>query len=262
MNGTPVVLVAAALDPTGGTGLTQDVGFLSRLGVRTAPLLTALAVQDDQKTRRVFAVDLGLFKDQLEATVQTLGQSLKAIKTGLVVSQDQSTVLAELARRNNLPLVVDPILAAGPGFPFHGGDPSAVVEPLLIQASLLTPGIPEAEILSATRWDGTVAGLLVLARALASPRRTVAVSGSHTEGATVPLAVAGMGFEKVLEVPRVDRGSIRGAGDALASAAAGYIAIGIQPKEAVLAAHRLVTAAITASRGVTGNRLSPESWSV
>lgn len=261
-SGTPAVLVAAALDPTGGAGLTQDVGFLSRLGVRTAPVLTAVAARDDRRLRRLVVVDSGLFREQLEAAVETLGQSLAAIKTGLVASLDQSAAVADLARRRHLPLVVDPLLAAEPAAPLHKGHPTALVEALIVQATLLTPNIAEAEILSATTWDTTREGLLALARTLASPRRIVAVSGGAAGTSTVPLAVAAPGLEKILDVPRAERGSLRGAGCALAAAAAGYIAIGIQPREAIFAAHRLVAAAVAASRGVSGLCLTPECWSV
>ncbi|MBP7147770.1 MAG: bifunctional hydroxymethylpyrimidine kinase/phosphomethylpyrimidine kinase [Acidobacteria bacterium] len=260
MKPTPVVVACGGVDPTGGAGLAQDVAFLARLGVRAAPVVTALAVQDDRALRHVEAIEASLFREQLDAARETYGASIRAIKSGLVVERAQAEAIAAAARAIPAPLVVDPVAVAGTGQRFIGGDVRRVLQPLIDGAALLLPNIAEAEELAGATWTGDAAGLLALARALAGPGRTVAVSGGHAPGDSVLLAVVAPVGEKLVEAPRAERGATHGTGCALASAAAGYIASGLLPADAAAAAHRFVAAVLASSAGVAGVRVSPEPW--
>ncbi len=255
-------LVAGGVDPTGGAGLAVDIAFLSRLGVRVAPLVTALTVQDDKGVRQIQAVDRDLLIDMAAAALSAVRVSLAVMKTGLVPNLALARTLATIARDARVPLVVDPILAAGTGDVLHRGNPRVVIAPLIEAAALLLPNLDEAEQLSGIVWDRSLEGLMAMARALSTPTRTVAVSGGHAPGATVPMAIAGPAGETTLEVPRAEVGATHGTGCALAASAAGYIAQGLPPGEAAAAAHRFVAAALAASKGLAGTRLTPEPWTV
>lgn len=259
---TPVVMAAGGVDPGGGAGLAMDVAFLARLGVRAAPVVTALTVQTDRGVRRVEPVDAQLFEEQLLAALETLGSAVRAIKTGLVVSAAQAALLARHAGERRIPLVVDPILAAGTGDVFVRDDPGSMLLPLTKAATLLTPNAAEASTLASQSWDGTTDGLLRLARALAGVERTAAVTGGAAPGDSVFAAIAGPAGERLVAAPRVERAPFHGTGCAFASAAAGYMALGLPPLEAAAAAHRLVAQALASAKGIPGVRISPEPWSI
>ncbi len=259
---TPVVIAAGGVDPGGGAGLGMDVAFLARLGVRVAPVVTALTVQTDRGVQRVSPVEAPLFEEQLLAALETVGPAVRVVKTGLIVRSAQAAVVARCAADHGLPLVVDPILAAGSGDAFVRDDPASVLLPLIKAASLLTPNIAEAARLANQDWDGTADGLLRLARALAGPLRAVAVTGGEARGPVVYAAIAGPGGEKLVEAPRAEGGPFHGTGCAFAAAAAGYMALGLPALDAAAAAHRLVAQALASAKGIPGTRLSPEPWSV
>lgn len=257
-----VVLVAAGVDPGGGAGLTADTAMLARLGIRTAPLVTALTVQDDAGVAEVVPVEAALFEAQLAAALRTVGPALRALKTGLVVTPAQAAALARCARERGLALVVDPLLAAGTGQRFVAGDPAEVLGPLVEAATLLTPNGAEAATLAGLAWDRTRERLADLARALVRPGRAVAVTGGDVPGEAVPAALADPEGCRVVDAPRAACGRTHGTGCAFASAAAGYIAQGLPPLAAAEAAHRFVAACLAAARGVPGSRVSPEPWRV
>jgi hydroxymethylpyrimidine/phosphomethylpyrimidine kinase len=254
------VIAVGGIDPTGGAGLTADIAFLARLGVRAGTVVTALTVQDDEAVRRVEAVDDRLLAEQFDAALRTLLPSLRAIKTGLILSESQASIVADKASAKAVPLVVDPVLVAGTGDRFHGGRADHVLGPLLSVATLVTPNIEEAEALSGTRWDGSREGLLALARALAGERRSAAVSGGHTGWETVPLAVSGPAGESLIDAPRRETDSTHGTGCAMASAAAGLLALGREPGSAAIEAHEMVARAVVGALGIPGRRVSPEPW--
>lgn len=255
-------LVAGGVDPTGGAGLAVDVSFLTRFGVRVAPLVTALTVQDDGGVRRIEPIDQDLLIEMAAAALTSVRASLSVMKTGLVPTLELATTLASIARDVRVPLVVDPILAAGTGDLLHRGDSRLVLAPLVDTATLLLPNLAEAQQLSGIVWDGSLPGLMTMARALASSSRTVAVSGGHAPGSSVPMAIAGPAGETLIEVTRVVVGATHGTGCALAASAAGYIAQGLPPGEAAAAAHRFIATALAASKGLPGTRLTPEPWTV
>ncbi|MDH3285240.1 MAG: hydroxymethylpyrimidine/phosphomethylpyrimidine kinase, partial [Acidobacteriota bacterium] len=79
---TPVaVLAVGGIDPTGGAGLTVDIGFLTHLGARVGTVVTALTVQDDDAVTRVEPVADDLFEQQLDAAARTLSPLVGAVKT-------------------------------------------------------------------------------------------------------------------------------------------------------------------------------------
>lgn len=255
-------LVAAGVDPTGGAGLTLDVAFLTRLGVRALPLVTALTVQDDLGVQRVDPVDLSRLTEAADAARRTVAGAIAVMKTGLVPTLEQALRLVQIAEQLRVPLVVDPILASGTGDMLHRGDPLAIVAPLVAAATLITPNLREAEALAQQTWDRSPTGLLAIARRLASDKRTCAISGGHAGGETVPMAIAGPDGEALINAPRAPLRATHGTGCALASTAAGYMALGLPPLEAVAAAHRFVAAALAGARGIDGIRTSPEPWVV
>ena len=270
---TRAVIVVAGVDPGGGAGIAADVAALAALGVRAAPVASAIAVQTDRGVTRVEAVDDKLFALQLDAALESVGEAARAVKTGLVVSRRQAELVAAAARGRGLPLVVDPILAAGTGHRFVAGDPAEILRPLIDAATAVTPNAAEAAALCGTIWTARPEQLPELARALATARRTAVVTGGDLRalddrGAEIVLMAAagpaddgtrGM-QERRAEAPRVARGKTHGTGCAFASTCAGLIARGFSPLDAAVEAHRRVARALSLAGGLPGRRLSPEMW--
>lgn len=255
---TPFVSVIAigGVDPTGGAGLARDALFLGRLGVHAATVVTALTVQDDQGVRAVDPVDDDFLARQIDAALAALGPTVRAFKTGLIATPSQARIVVDAAARMALPIICDPVLAAGTGDPLHAGSPAAALRPLALAARLITPNRDEAEKLTGQKWDGTDEGLLTLARALAGRNRFAAVTLGAGDGPEVAMALAGPGHARIVRAPRRPGVTTHGTGCAFAAAAAGSIAQGVSPPDAAARAHRLVSGAISEALGPPG-RLVP-----
>ncbi len=235
------VLAAAGLDPSGGAGLLADAAALTWVGAQAYGVVTALTAQGARGAVAVEPVAPAFLAAQIDALLEGGGERPRALKTGMLGSAGNASLLASRFARGSLarlPLVVDPVLAASSGLPLldtEGRPPLEVLSALLERATLATPNWPELEALSGRPLRGE-AEAVAAARAL--PARAVLVKGGHRDGAPVDLLVRGR---------RVDRfpgrrrpGTSRGTGCRLASAVAGLLARGLPLAEAIRRAKRLV----------------------
>ncbi len=140
----PVVLTLAGLDPSGGAGMQADIETIISMGVHAAAIATALTVQDSQRLYRFEAVDSLLIIEQARTILEDM--PVDAIKIGMLGSVENIEAIHTILRDYpDIPVVLDPILAAG-----GGGEMSdeiaqdAMVDLLFPEVSLLTPNSIEA----------------------------------------------------------------------------------------------------------------------
>ena len=143
----PVAVTIAGSDPSGGAGLQADLKTFHQFQVYGAAAVTLLTVQNTQAVSRVEVLAPDLVRDQILAVIADL--PVKAAKTGALGSIEVINALAELATQFNFPLVVDPVMISKHGSPLLPETAQeALRERLLPKAFLVTPNIPEAEILA------------------------------------------------------------------------------------------------------------------
>ena len=141
-------LTIAGSDSSGGAGIQADIKTMTANGVFAMSAITALTAQNTTGVT-----------DILEATPQFLGEELDAIftdifpdavKIGMVSSSGLISVIADKLRQYGAKhIVVDPVMVATSGAKLLRDDAIAVLEAQLLPlATVLTPNIPEAEILS------------------------------------------------------------------------------------------------------------------
>ena len=141
-------LTIAGSDSSGGAGIQADIKTMTANGVFAMSAITALTAQNPTGVT-----------DILEATPQFLGEELDAIftdifpdavKIGMVSSSGLIAVIADKLRQYGAKhIVVDPVMVATSGAKLLRDDAIAVLEEQLLPlAAVLTPNIPEAEILS------------------------------------------------------------------------------------------------------------------
>ncbi|HEB95879.1 MAG TPA: hydroxymethylpyrimidine/phosphomethylpyrimidine kinase [Sedimenticola thiotaurini] len=140
----PMILSIAGHDPTGGAGIQADIEAIAACGGRAVTAVSALTVQDTRDVRLLEAVAPELLEAQLQTLLQDI--PVQAIKIGLIGSVQNARVIARiLGQRPALPVVLDPVLAAGGGGDLaSAGLPEAIVDTLLPRVGLLTPNTPEA----------------------------------------------------------------------------------------------------------------------
>jgi len=250
---TPIVLTAGRLDPTGETGLGLDGAFLSRLGVRTAPVAAVIAVDRTLGGRPGRAVDAGTFADQLAAAIEALRGAVRVVHAGVLAGEAQAEAVAAVARDLGRPLVAD-LEWRGPG-----------ALGALETAVLVVADVTDAIRVTGRRCDGSREALRELARALAGPERVAIVVGAAGEsgaGGGTLAALAGPEGESIVEAVATAHADSRGVSGARSIAAAGYLALGLPAADAAAAAHRFVASALAAAEAPPGRPAAPAPWRV
>ena len=257
--GKPVVLCFSGLDPSGGAGLQADVETLLSLGCHCAPVATALTVQDTVNASRIDPVDADLMAEQARAVLADM--RVRCFKLGLLGSGGAVEAIGELLREHaEIPVVVDPVGAAGGGFAF--ADPEVLAdlrESLLPLATIVTPNSVELRQLSASDSAEAAAGEL-----LRGGCRNVLLTGGHESGAEVVNRWFRAGRKATHEVsefrwPRLEY-EYHGSGCTLSSAIAGNLALGHEIEAALRQAQQFTwTALEQAWRAGAGQHLPERS---
>ena len=246
----PTVLTVAGLDPSGGAGLLQDVWVLRTLGLHVVSVMTGVAVQNSTRFLESHLLNQGLIRDQL----QTLSTEflLGAVKTGMLGGPGAVEYLGSwLEDRPQLPLVLDPVLMTSTGGELHPSGYTAALKTVLIpRATVLTPNLSEAEIL--TGFDvSNREQVPVAARGLRDLGATwVLIKGGHLPGRDAGGDfLLGPNTELWLESEFNGPVEFRGTGCAFASALAGGLALGETVVEASRQAKRFVEKAMAGGYG-------------
>ena len=243
------VLAIGGSDPGGGAGIQADLKTIAAFGAYGMTALTALTVQDTTAVHEVMVLPADFVRAQIAAVLGDLGAD--AIKTGmlgdLAVVEAVSDLLAAAAP---VPVVVDPVLraTAGPRL-LADGARAALTRRLLPLASLLTPNLPEAEVLTGMAIPDLAAMHRAAAALLAMGVPAVLLKGGHLPGATVVDLLATRDGVEEFAAPRLDARHTHGTGCTLGSAIAAGLAQGMSLRDAVLRARGFVRAAILAAPG-------------
>ena len=240
----PVALTIAGSDSGGGAGIQADLKTFQALGVYGASVITAITAQNTLGVRAVHEVPVSVVADQIDAVAEDLG--VDGAKTGMLSSAEIIAAVADRVRRWGLQdrLVVDPVMVAKSGDRLLREDAvQALIRDLLPLATVLTPNVPEAEVL--------VGRSLVSDDDLRQAARdildlgpcAVVLKGGHRAGDAADLLFDGERFH-TFPAERVDTPNTHGTGCTFSAAIAARLAQGSSVVEAVGAAKAYLTAAI------------------
>ncbi len=226
---TPVVLVLSGLDPSGGAGMQADIEAIASMGCHAAPVVTALTVQDTRNVSRFECVDPLLLIEQARAVLEDL--PVRAVKIGMVGSAETAeSIHGVLADHPDIPVVLDPVLAAAGGGALATRDLVEALKTLLIpRTTVLTPNGREARLLApnADTLDACAQELLAMGCDL------VLITGADEQTATVENSL--YGNLRKLETFSWERlpHQYHGSGCTLAAAITGLLAQGLEPFTAI-----------------------------
>lgn len=237
----PVALSIAGHDPSGGAGLQADIEALDAMGCHAVTALTCVTIQDTSRMHRLVPIEARLVREQAEAILADM--PVAAIKIGVLASVDiVHAIHALLIQYPHLPVVLDPVLAAGGDNAALAGDDtlSALRELLLPLATVLTPNGPEALRLAAAGDDPDDWATALQARGC----HYVLITGGHEPGAEVVNRLYSDGaLLESYHWPRLP-GRYHGSGCTLASAIAGLLAQGFEMRAAVQQAQQYTWATL------------------
>lgn len=147
----PSVLTIAGSDPSGGAGIQADLKTIAALGLYGSSIITALTAQNTTRVYQVENVSIPMLTNQLEAVLSDIPP--QAIKIGMAGSSASIKVIAEMLSRFPLvPVVLDPVMVSTSGGTlFQQNGLKDLTEKLIPLAALVTPNIPEAQVLLSTK---------------------------------------------------------------------------------------------------------------
>ncbi len=244
------VLIVAGSDSGGGAGIQADIKAVTALRAFAMTAVTALTAQNTLGVHGVVGVDPAFIRQQMAVVLDDLGAD--AIKTGMLHSVPVIEAVCDeiAARAARIALVADPVMVAKGGHPLLQPDAVGTLKARLLPlATVITPNLPEAEVLVGRpiRDLADMRDAAAALRALGVP--AVLLKGGHLDGDTVTdLLVTADGVEEFAD-PRIATRHTHGTGCTLASAVAAGLAQGMALREAVVRARAYVRAAIAAAPG-------------
>ncbi len=242
----PVALTIAGSDSGGGAGIQADLKTFAALGVHGTSAVTAVTAQNTLGVKDYVELPLDIIRAQIDEVVSDLAPA--AVKTGMLSSSEiievAATAIEELGLDN---VVVDPVMVAKGGERLLLREAVAtLVERLIPLARVITPNLPEAEVLLgrpiSTRAEREVAARDLVALGCAA----AVIKGGHAEGSAADAFFDGRTLVW-LEAERVSTENTHGSGCAFSAAIAAGLARGMETLEAVEEAKVFITGAIQSS---------------
>ena len=238
-------LTIAGSDSSGGAGIQADLKTMTANGVYGMSAITALTAQNTTGVTGIMEVTPEFLGEQLDAIFSDIFPD--AVKTGMVSSIELIRVIADrLTKYNARNIVVDPVMVATSGAKLISDDAiESLKEYLLPLATVITPNIPEAEVLSGmtiTSEDDMVEAAKAIYESLGC---AVLCKGGHQVNDANDLLYSADG-PVWFKGKRIDNPNTHGTGCTLSSAIASNLAKGKTLEESVKAAKDYISGALAA----------------
>jgi hydroxymethylpyrimidine/phosphomethylpyrimidine kinase len=245
------VLVIAGSDSGGGAGIQADIKTITALGGYATTAITAVTVQNSLGVHDVHPIPLQVIEAQGRAVLDDIGAD--AIKTGMLPTADAIEAVCDVIETwaQPVPLVVDPVMIAKGGARLLDLTALDVMKRrLLFLADVITPNIPEAEVLTGLSINDEESMAHAATMLLTLGSEWVLLKGGHLDGPEVVDMLASESGLHIFRSPRIESRSTHGTGCTLASGVATGLAQGLGVPDAVARARAYVIAAIEAAPGL------------
>lgn len=148
------VLTIAGSDSGGGAGIQADIKAISAMGCYAASAITAITVQNTLGVQAVHPVPLDILRGQIDAVLSDIGAD--AVKIGMLHSSEVVILVAEMIEKYGITnVVLDPVMVSTSGHRLIEEDAVEVIKSRLLPlARVITPNVPEAEILAGCKIAG------------------------------------------------------------------------------------------------------------
>ncbi len=238
-----VALTIAGSDSGGGAGIQADIKTMSALGVYGTSVITAITAQNTLAVRAVHEVPVEVIAAQLDAVL--IDFAVGGAKTGMLSSAGIIEVVGRKIRQYGVrKLVVDPVMVAKSGDRLLREDAiDALRDHLLPLALVITPNIPEAEVLTGMLISSEAEREEAARRLHALGPQWVVIKGGHLPGAPIDLVWDGRQMQR-LAAEWIETTSTHGTGCTFSAAIAALLARGADIETAIVEAKEFVTGAI------------------
>ena len=236
-------LTIAGSDCSGGAGIQADIKTMTMNGVYAMSAITAMTAQNTTGVKAIQESTPECLKQQLDAVFEDLYPD--AVKIGMVSSSELIRVIADrLAYYGARNIVVDPVMVASSGSALMKSEAvRALTEELLPVASLVTPNIPEAQVLSGMIIESKEDMITAAKQIGDSCHCAVLLKGGHSINDANDLLYAN-GELVWFEGKRIDNPNTHGTGCTLSSAIAANLAKGYDLEASIQRAKDYISGAL------------------
>ncbi len=238
-------LTIAGSDCSGGAGIQADLKTMTMNGVYAMSAITALTAQNTTGVRAIQESTPAFLKEQIDAVFEDIYPD--AVKIGMVSSSELIHVIAERLKFYKAKnIVVDPVMVATSGSSLMKSDAvNSLIEELFPIASLITPNIPEAQVISGLTIESKEDMTKAAKKIWDEHHCAVLLKGGHSVNDANDLLYAD-GEAVWFEGKRIDNPNTHGTGCTLSSAVAANLAKGFTLNESVKRAKAYISDALSA----------------
>ena len=238
-------LTIAGSDCSGGAGIQADMKTMTMNGVYAMSAITALTAQNTIGVRAIQESTPDFLKQQLDSVFEDIYPD--AVKIGMVASSELIRVIADRLKFYNAKnVVVDPVMISTSGSALMKNDAIQIlIEELLPISSLVTPNIPEAQVLSGMSIENKENMIDAAKKIGDSYHCAVLLKGGHSINDANDLLYTN-GKMVWFEGKRIDNPNTHGTGCTLSSAIASNLAKGFPLEESVQRAKDYISSALAA----------------
>ncbi len=242
------VLTIAGSDSGGGAGIQADLKTVTLLGSYGMTAITALTAQNSTGVSGIHPCPADFVAQQIETVLSDF--SADVIKTGMLFSEEIVQVVAKSLKDRAIPAVIDPVMIAKGGAPLLKPDAvQCLKEQIIPKAFLLTPNLPEAEVLVGFPVRNENERERAAGRLQEMGARYVLLKGGHLESSAVDLLLTD-GILHRFPSERFETRHTHGTGCTYAAAIASFLAQGEPIEQAVGKAKQFISEAIRTAPGL------------
>lgn len=241
-----VAMTIAGSDSGGGAGIQADLKTFQELGVFGTSAITAVTAQNTLGVQDVYPVQADVVIAQMKAVLDDF--DVKACKTGMLFSAEIITAVASLLKEYPpIPLVIDPVMIAKGGHSLLQQQAiEALKEQLIPLATVITPNIPEAEVLTDMKICTDEEIQLAAEKLIQLGANAVVIKGGHRsdvlDAKDYYADADGQSF--TVTTPWIQTKDTHGTGCTFAAALTAFLARGYSLPDSVAEAKQFIQAAI------------------
>ena len=220
------VLIIAGSDSSGGAGIQADIKTVTSLGSYAMTAITAITSQNTTGVLSISKVPENEIKKQIEFTSKDIKPD--AIKIGMLHSSKViNTVINSLKKIRVKKIILDPVMVAKGGTKLIDDKSIQILRTRLMKkVTLITPNIPEAEILTQTKIKNTKDMIIAGKKLLKLGVKNVLIKGGHLKSSHVFDIFLNKKEEKIFKSKKINTKNTHGTGCTLSSAIATYFSCG------------------------------------
>ena len=226
------ILIIAGSDSSGGAGIQADIKTVTSLGSYALTAITAVTIQNTKGVKSVIAIRPNEIKNQIIYSAKDIKPD--AIKIGMLHSKLViKKVLESLSKLNIKKIVLDPVMVAKGGAKLI--DKEAIIflkKNLINKVSLITPNIPEAEVLTGIKIKNKEDMILAANKLINFGVKNVLIKGGHLNTEKVDDVFLNRSDFKIFTSKRFKTKNTHGTGCTLSSAVATFFSCGKSIKKA------------------------------